>query len=247
MADNLLAIYFRANLRAVTEFRLDFLLSNLSMLITNATFMGAIIFLAYRLGGIGSFSFEEVLMAFTIGHISYILGLNFFTNVPGFGDMVIDGELDKLMIRPISVYLQVITNRINPYTLAELITGVVFLLMNDVSRWPFIFLFCISSAIILHFSVFTLQSLPLFLDMNFAPNFFDPVVSFLFYPPDIYQGVVKMFALFIFPGAMISFGPLIGLQTPFFFLIYYGFAVLVTVLFFAVFSSGLKRYRSAGY
>jgi ABC-2 type transport system permease protein len=239
--------YFVANLKAFSEFRLSFLFSSFSMLVTNFFFIGSILYLAYKFNGIGSLSFEMILFALTVTDFAYIFGLTFFLGVTRFQEIIINGELDRLLIRPISLYEHILIYRINPSFLAEIMSGLVLIALCPINLWPFIFFFSITGAILMNLNLYTLNLLPMFLDLNKPVNFFDLYTSLAFYVPDIYFDVLQKIAFFIIPGAMVGFGAAYALSSFNWVIIYFSFFIFSIIAFLVLSNIGIKKYRSAGY
>lgn len=235
------------NIKAMVNFRLDFIISNLTMLITNFLFMGAILYLAYQTEGFGLLTFEEFIFSFAVGNIAYILALNFFSGLTKMQQTIISGDFDKLLLRPISAYTHILFHKINPFALAEILTAIIFLVLVPVTQWPLLFFFSLCSAVILHYTIVAYNTLPFYIDMNSDVHFWDLLVTFLFYPTYMTNAITKFFSFVVFPGALVTFGPVLSMKFPLVGLLYFGYLVGIVIIATILFKKGLKRYRSAGY
>jgi len=213
----------------------------------NLAFYGTVIYLAYTNNGLGGLSYNEIIMGIAIMQIAYILGIGFFKGADQMSYEIISGELDFLLIRPINAYLSILIHRIRLTVIGEIIPLIVLLLLNDPANIPFIIVFGIFSAVIFNVATCLFSCIPFFTDVNNDFEFFDLIIGFANYPPGIFNDFMKFFGLFIFPGCMISFGPVLLLKDPSFAWVYFGFIIILITAFIIIFNLGLKRYRSAGY
>ncbi len=238
--------YLKMNLKAMTEFRLNFVMTNVSMLIGNALLLGAILYMAHISEGFGVLTFAEFIFSFAVGNIAYFFAINFFSGITKMQRTIISGELDKLLIRPISPYKHILMHRINPYGLAEIITAIIFLILVPINQWPLLLFFSITSAIILHFSVLALNTIPFYIDLNSETHLWDLMITFMFYPTYMTNAFGKFISFFLIPGALVTFGPVFALKYTWFAIFYGCFTVAIVILGLTLFHKGLQKYKSAG-
>lgn len=239
--------YIWMNIKAASEYRLDFIISNISMMATNAIFLGTVIFLSHSFNGIGGLTYQEFLAGMIIGHFSFVIGLNFFPGTRHLQSEIISGDLDKLLMRPISFYKHSLIYRFSPYFIGEILTLIALLTLVDPSWLPFILIFSVFGGIMMHAATLFYSCLPFFIEHNYENPSFDMIISFLTYPPDIFAGAIKYIALYVFPGGIIAFGPLILLKNPWFAWVYFGFTAFTVLACWAALHFGLKKYKSVGY
>jgi ABC-2 type transport system permease protein len=243
---NLFKKYFFANLKANSEFRLSFIFSNLALIFTQTLFIGSTIYLAYKFEGIGSLTYEQILLSITIIHFSYTIGLNFFSGVAILQKIIINGELDRLLLKPISLFEHILIYKVNPFFIAEILFLFILILLNPVSNYIFL-LFAIPGAILMILNLYTLGLIPMFIDMNREIRIFDLYLQFGFYPPEVYFDVLQKIAFFIVPGAMVGFGAMYAIYDFNWLLIYIIYFLFSIFIFLFLSELGIKKYRSAGY
>lgn len=247
MEAKLLLKYVLINLKAVSEYRADFLFKNVMMLLNNSIFYSVFIFMASRFDGISFLSYTDIICGLAIGHLSYAIGLNFYRGIIDVQDWIINGELDTLLIRPVGIYWHILVKKINESAISECIWAIILLFLVPMDRWLFVISFSLLGAIIIHFAVFIWSLIPFFVDTNRELKSFEMIISFQLYPPVIFDNLLRFMALYIFPGGMLSFGPVIASHYPGFFIPYFSMVILLPILFFILLKLGLYRYRSAGY
>jgi ABC-2 type transport system permease protein len=231
----------------MVEFRLNFLFDIITMFLVNLLFYGSILYLAYSNNGFGEFSFNDIIMSVTIMQLAFIVGIGFFRGMDTLQSSIITGEFDKILVRPINSYFHILISEVNLKIIGEIVSLIILLFLNNPINIPFILVFGIFSAVIFNLSLLLFQCIPFFTDMNNEIDFFDLVLGFSNYPPSIFNSFMKFLGFFIFPGLMISFGPIMILKNPSFAYVYFGFIAILITAFVIVFNLGLKRYRSAGY
>jgi len=247
MADSLMFKYLKASLKAMSEFRLNFIVGSLIMIFTNLIFMGSIIYLGYRFSGIGNLTTANIIFALTVMNLAYAFGMNFFSGISRMQDLIIRGELDRFLTKPISIYKHILIHRTNPYALGEIITSLILLSLNPLSMFPLIFLFSITGAILINLNVYVINLLPMFIDINRPIGLFDAYIQFATNPPEVYNSLLKFISLFIIPGAMVGFGAVYAIKSNSWAIIYFAYLIFSVVLFFILSKLAVKKYRSAGY
>ncbi len=247
MGANLFFKYIYFNIKAMSEFRLDFFISTISMVITNFFFMGTLVLLGFKYGGIGILSSSEILLAITIFNLSYAIGVNFFVGITLLQDYVINGTLDVLLIRPLSLYMHILIQKFNSFSLAEIITALIFLSFNSFDLWLKIIVFSILGGILMNINIYTMNLLPMFIDLNREVNLFESYITLSSCPPELLGRFLSKISFFVVPGSMIGFGAVYAMKFENWLFIYVAFFIISVLLFFILSKVGLKKYRSAGY
>ncbi|MDD4353017.1 MAG: ABC-2 family transporter protein [Candidatus Nanoarchaeia archaeon] len=246
--DNYFIQYFKTNVKGMAEFRLNFLFDMISLLVVNSAFYGSVLYLAYTNNGFGDYSFKDITLGLSIMQLGYILGIGFFKGVFDMQENIISGTFDSLLIRPINSFAHMLFSRIDFKVIGEFPPLIILLfILNDISLLPFVLFFGICSAVIFNLSTCLVNCIPFFIEMNNDIESFDITANFSNYPPSIFNDFMKFLGLFIFPGLMISFGPVMILKDNSFAFVYFGFIAILIIAFIIVYNLGLKKYRSAGY
>jgi len=230
---------FKANLKAIIEFRLDFLISTIVMVIENFILFTSYIFLNKK---VFSVDYSYTITGFALMMFSYVL-LAFSRYFISFSELIVKGELDKLLIRPKPLLLKVYFYKINPFIIGEFIT---FLLLFILSNKKLFFAFLIPT-LVLEFSVILfLNSIHFFIKTNESLNLIAAYWNTTYIPLDKHQ-ILKIISFYILPGNLVTFAPyyiekgILSIKT----------YLLVVILFFIMaivtYKLGLRRYESVGY
>lgn len=245
--------------KVIMQSKVDFFIGLLGFLMTQAT---GIIFLYLIFQQIPS------LQGWTLDQLIFIYG---FAQIPRGIDhlltdniwlvayrLVINGEFDRYMLRPMNVFFQVVAERIQPDALGELLIGFVLVSLSVAkgvaSITPLnVLLFFVSvfvgaliyTSIKLFFAAlaFWLKQSGPFLQIAYE------MADFAKYPTEIYHKAVRFIITWVIPFAFVAYLP-----ASFFLgrgeIWYIGVEVAIATLFWCIaygtFNYGLKGYESAG-
>lgn len=172
--------------------------------------------------------------------------------------LVINGDFDRYMLRPMNVFFQVIAEKLQPDALGELLIGTI-VVVSSILKGVIVIdgihslLFVISAltgaliytSIKLFFATFAFwikRSGP-FLQLAYE------MADFAKYPTDIYHKAVQFVITWVIPFAFVAYLPatfflgkassaVIGMEC--------GIALLFWCIAYGVFSYGIRKYESAG-
>lgn len=173
--------------------------------------------------------------------------------------MVIDGDFDRYMLRPMNIFFQVICEKLQPDALGELLIGTILVIISlskgilvvDVLHVLLFFISVIAGAVIytsvkLFFAAIAFwvkQSGP-FLQVAYE------MTNFAKYPTEIYSRAVRFIITWVIPFAFVAYLPAgyflrkqnaistIGVECV--------IAVILWVVSYSFFMYGTKKYESAG-
>lgn len=250
---------FLMELKSQMQYRASFFLTVLGQFLTSfSTFFG-IRFLFDRIGGLDTFTYGQVLLCFAVVMMSFSLGEMAGGGLAVFPDLLREGELDRVLVRPRNILLQIIVpnmdlSRIGLFVQAAIVLGIaipasgvlwtwnhvlVLILMVLCGGVVFFCLFLLSATI----AFFTVQSL------DFLDIFTYGMRDFGRYPLSVYGDVVLKFLTFVIPLALIQYYPvlyLLGRESG----ILYALSPLLALLFvipsLLLYRFGLRNYQSTG-
>lgn len=203
---------------------------------------------------------DEVLFIYGLAVISYALFGTLFSSVYYIGnDYIVEGNLDRVLLRPLNPLMQIYAERLDVEDFGEAFIGLAVLiyaanrLALDWTLLHFIALpLFIASGVLVFLGVFTaLSSLSFwFVDrIGLLPPVYN-MMAFGRYPVTIYNPVLKFVLSWIIPFAFVGFFPATWFIGHNEFFGYFLATPLVAVAFFAigclVFHLGLRRYESTG-
>ncbi|MFT4310212.1 MAG: ABC-2 family transporter protein [Candidatus Woesearchaeota archaeon] len=242
----MIGTFIYKSLKASSKFRANVMFATLFMVVSNLTFMFSLLYITHQTNGFGLITTQQAIMAFTIANCAYVFGLVFFRGIVHLQKLIINGHLDTLLIRPVSIYKHILVYELNPYALGEIITVIIFLLLIPPQDIPIVLFYSLCSAILLHCVVLICNTLPFFIDTNKPIAFWDTIITFMFYPTYMTPFYIKIITFLVLPGALMSFGPIFAMQHPMVAFYYFTFVIGSVVLAYTLFTLGIKRYRSAG-
>ena len=173
--------------------------------------------------------------------------------------IVVNGEFDRYMLRPMNVFFQVISEKLQPDAIGELLVGSI-LMVYSVSKGvavvdgPHILLFIVS---VLAGAVIYTSIKLFFASIAFWVKISGPflqvayeMADFAKYPTEIYAKGIRFIITWIIPFAFVAYLParyfLISGSTPAVVGIECIIAVAFWVIAYALFNKGLSIYESAG-
>lgn len=251
--------YFSMHLKAELEYKKAFIIALISKMATSVFSFISIIFLFDKFGNIDGYTFENILICFSISYLGFSTAECFFRAFDHFDKMISNGEFDRMLVRPKNIILQVLGaeiefNRVSRTLVAlTIFIGVLIrepeLLRPD--RLLTLILMMIGTIVIYAglfilkagITFFTTQSLEI---MNI---FTDGARDLAQYPLSIYQEWVKNFFTYILPLALVNYFPLlyvIGKSDNKFYIILPIVAMLFVIPCYMVWKIGLKKYKSTG-
>ena len=251
--------YFSMQLKSLLEYRKTFIISCVAQIATSIFSFISILFLFDKFGNVKGYTFDDVIICFSISFLGYALAECFFRAFDQFDIMLGNGEFDRILVRPRNVILQVLGAKIEFAKFGragaaltifiilllkrpEIIKGekiITVLLMIIGTIIIYASLFIIRAGI----SFFTIQSLEI---MNI---FTDGSRDLGQYPLNIYQKWVQKFFTYILPLALVNYYPLLYIidKTSNKF---YAFIPILSIIFiipsYIIWRIGLKKYKSTG-
>ncbi len=236
-------------------------------------FMGLIGFFFTQIMGIAFLYlvFEQIpdLKGWTLDQLIFIYG---FAQIPRgidhlFTDniwlvawwMVVDGDFDRYMLRPMNVFFQVICEKLQPDALGELLVGTILVILSlskgivivDAAHviW---FVISIAAGAVIYTSVkLFFASIAFWVKQSgpFLQVAYD-MANFAKYPTEIYAKVIRFIITWIIPFAFVAYLPAsyflmekspwttIGIECV--------IALLFWIISYSVFQYGISKYESAG-
>lgn len=255
-------LYFKHLLKAIKcelEFKTQFIINFIAQNIYFASTYFMIIALFGRFDSVKGFGVYEVLLCFGIIFLGFSVNEMFFRGLDRFEDLIMDGSLDRLLLRPYPILVQVLWHKMDLVKIVRLIQSaiiIVIALVNMNIVWSFdkvlVLIFMILSAILLFFSIFVIMASYCFITVQGleVKNVFTDGSKFIAqYPIGIFNGIIKKVFTFVLPFAAVNYYPLlylIGKSNNLLYLL----SPLVSFLYLGVsiiiFNRGLRKYSGTG-
>ena len=247
------------HLKSQMQYKTSFFLTITGQFLVSFTVLLGLYFMMSRFHTIDGFTFEQVLLCFSVVLMAFSLAECFARGFDHFPQLIRGGDLDRLLVRPRGIVFQVLAGKVEFSRLGRMIqaalvfsyaipaSGVnwtgdkIFTLVLMVICGTFVFfgLFLVYAAV----SVFTIEGI------EFMNVLTDGGREFGTYPYSIYgEGILKVLT-YIIPLALFQYYPflyLIGVESS----PLYMFAPLAGLIFlfpaYGFWRFGLRKYKSTG-
>ena len=249
----------KLNIKSQLEYKASFIMNSISQFFIFFTYYFVIIALFNKFSNIKGFTVYEILLCFSIIHFGYAITETFFRGIDKFEDLIIDGSLDRFLVRPRGILFQVICQKIQLVKIFRVIQSLIIMfiaLVNLNITWNInkivVLILMMLASILIFFGLFVLTASYCFITvqgLEVKNILTDGGKNLAQYPISIYKkGMIFIFT-FIIPYAFINYYPLL------YFLdkkdnILYMFSPLLVFIFLIPcllsFKIGLKHYSSTG-
>ncbi|MBR2712655.1 MAG: ABC-2 family transporter protein [Bacilli bacterium] len=249
----------KLNIKSQIEYKASFIINSISQLFVFFSYYFMILALFNKFNNIKGFTLYEILLCFSIIHLGFAFNETFFRGIDRFEDYIIDGSLDRFLVRPRGILFQALSAQIDLIKGLKIIQAIIILIISLINLnivWNIskviVLILCIISSILIFFGIFILTASYCFVTvqgLEVKNLFTDGGKHMAQYPIGIYRkGIVFVFT-FIIPYAFINYYPLL------YFLdktnnTLYMFSPLLVLLFLVPcllsFKIGLKHYSSTG-
>ena len=255
-------IYFKSlamHLKGELEYRVNFILSFLSQILVFFTYYFVILALFTKFDNIKGFTLYEVLLCFSIIQFGFSFNEVFARGIDRFENLIIQGEFDRLLLRPQNIILQVLCSDSDFVKVSRLIQAIIVLIISICHlsiSWNIIkiltLLLMLFSACVIFFGIFLLAASYCFFTvqgLEVRNVFTDGGKHMAQYPIGVFSKGFVLFFTFVIPYAFVNYYPLLYLlgksnNT------LYVFSPLLVIFYLIpcifVFYLGMKRYASVG-
>jgi len=256
----IIGAYFAQFLKMRLAYRVDFLVDLGANLFAIGVQLTTLTVLFSKVDSLRGWSFEQVLFIYGFSLLPLGLFNLISVNLYRFAERYIaDGNLDRVLLRPLNPLAQVLFESFNVSGLNEIVLGAGIMVYAglELGLQPglldlLVFAMVVPSAGVIYVAVFLgLTAVSFWHEdrMGLAPPVYN-VIRFARYPLTIYGRWVQAFLTFVLPFAWVAYMPatwFVGgpdiqrwaLLTPL-------VAVLAMALAYAIWSTGIKRYASTG-
>jgi len=217
MTNNVYLKLILAAIKSKMEYKFTFGFSVFAIIVFYIGQLGIILVIMNKFKTINGWTLGE--MAFLYGLLVFSQGITFlvFNALNHFERFIIQGEFDRVLIRPLNPLIQVLCSGLQISSVAHFIIGVTAIIFGSVSaglEWSFgklIFLaFVIGGAVLILGGIRIIVSAVAFWTVRNRALVHILVYSskeFILYPVSIYNPWIQWFLTFIFPLAFINFYP----------------------------------------
>jgi ABC-2 type transport system permease protein len=238
-------------LRAQAAYRGAFLLSISAMVLNDGVWLAFWWLYFSRFPVVHGWHLTDVAALWAIGATAIGLTHGLLGNLPRLADLIMQGELDVYLSLPKAALPHMLLSRVHVANLGDLVFGPLVFLVLLHPNWQRAALFLVAvllaAAIFFGFTLI-MHTLTFFLGRAdlLAQQVEISMITFSTYPNPIFQGALRILIFTVLPAGFIDSMPISILRSPDprFIAMAAGFALLLNVLAFAFWRSGLRRYES---
>jgi ABC-type uncharacterized transport system permease subunit len=251
--------YIRKGFIAFSQFKLDSLISGVSILIQQVAAFVGIWAILHTVGTIGGWSFYELALIYAFFLMARSLSELFFDGVWNIGNVYIRrGQFDLLLTRPASVFLQVAANRVEFSAMVVTISGALlcWICFYNLSLTVtpltvlLVILFTILGTIINTAVYLIFNSLNFWLVQgNSIADFVQTIQEFAKYPIGVFARFISFTLSFVLPFAFTTYFPaayLLGREGLWVLIAMPVITAAVCMAGALVWRAGLRSYNSTG-
>ena len=216
---NLYIENLKMQLKKELEYKSSFIINFISQIFIYFTYYFIIIALFTKFNNIKGFTLYEVLLCFSIVNFGYSINETFFRGIDVFENLIINGTLDRLLLRPVNILYQVMYEEMNFTKISRVIQSIIVLIISlinlniklNITKIILLFFMLIGS-IIIFFSIFVLMASYCFITiqgLEVKNLFTDGGKHIAQYPISIFNKSFIFIFTFIIPYAFVNYYPLL--------------------------------------
>jgi ABC-2 type transport system permease protein len=208
---------FAISMKARMEYKTSFLFYIFAILTFYAGQFGLLFILLNRFHQIKGWSVGEMVFLYSLQAFAFGFTNLIFSQLVNFDKMIVDGEFDRVLVRPLSPLGQVIFSKFEVSTAAHLIIGSTALYFGSRYgniEWTFykvlLFPVIVTGGVLIAGGIRLMVAAVAFWTLRNRSLVHTVIFSskeFINYPVDIYNVGMQFFLTFIFPIAFINFYP----------------------------------------
>ncbi|MDF2942015.1 MAG: hypothetical protein K0S01_873 [Herbinix sp.] len=251
--------FFGIHLKGAMQYKLSFLLTTLGQFLVSFNVFLGILFMFDRFHEVKGYSFSEVILCFATMLMSFSLAEMFMRGFDLFSSTISNGEFDRILLRPRSIILLVVSGKIEFTRFGRILQAIVMFsygITTSEIRWDFnkilTLLLMILGGTVIFGCLFVIYASICFFTLEgleFMNILTDGAREYGKYPLDIYGKSVLKFCTYMIPYALFQYYPflyLIGRTDNWLFM----FLPIVGCLFllpsFMLWRFGVSHYKSTG-
>ena len=231
--------------------KVTFITNILFMILNNACFIIQMLVLLSLKYDVGGYSFQEMLLLWGMAAGTYGISRFFFKHAFSLSDTINNGKLDAYLVQPKNVLISSITNEVETSAIGDIIYSYIMLFIYGftIPRFILFTVFIICGGLILTSISVIFSSLSFWFNKSdvITDRINSMMVHFATYPDGIFKGIVKIILFTVVPVGIANYLP-VSIIRNFdinLFLLIIAITLILIVIGFIVFYSGLKKYSSS--
>lgn len=254
-------MYVKLSFKVSMQYKFDRFFILFAVIIRELGNVIPVILLLTRFISIKGWTVDELLLLYSFLFLSYSFFILFFTGIRDFEDLVYDGELDRLYLRPQGVLFQAIMGKVDiPAAIGYLIIGILLFVKSanalSIKFTPFSFLiivFVLFVGMMIQFSIFLISASFSFRNVKVTSMrnlFFFSARRAAAYPLSFFAPGIQFVLTYLLPFAFINYFPTLYFLNKPVSIEKNVFLVFVPILLFAFsiwfWRVSIKKYSSTG-
>ena len=252
--------FLQQYIKSLIEYRADFILGLVGFILVQGINIVFINLIFNSIPSLDGWSFYEVLFIYGFAQIPRGIDHIFTDNLWMLsGSIIVNGNFDRYLIRPLNPLFQIIAERFQPDGFGELIIGIILLSISSRNlnisfnfQNSVLFLFVVICGTFIYTAI-KLAVASMAFWIKFAQSYLYmayQISNFAKYPMSIYSNAIKGVLTFIIPFAFTGYYPgayFLGKESIFNGVILtFLVAVIGTLIAYFVWLAGIKTYESSG-
>jgi ABC-2 type transport system permease protein len=251
------SILFKSQL----EYRASFILLSVGQFFVPFLTFTAIFMLFQRFSSIGGWSLYEVALCYSVIHMAFSISQCFARGFDMFSNLIINGDFDRILVRPRGTILQVLGSKLDFSRVGRLVQSML-VLAYSISKlgveWDLFkiltLIFMVLSGVVIFTGLYIMGAALCFWTvegLEVINIFTDGCREMAQYPLSIYQEWIRKFFTFVIPFGLVNYLPLMHIlnktkdSSPLYMLIpLLGMLFILPCLW--VWGFGVKHYKSTG-
>lgn len=251
--------YILVNLKSQMQYRFSFLLTIIGQFITSFTWLFGLAFIFQYVDSIDDFTYEEVFLCFAVVTMAFSIAEMLGGGLATFSQLIGNGNLDRILLRPQNIILQVIVPEMDFTRIGLLLQAIVIFCYaipncEIIWDWKKIMTLCLMviCGSILFFALFLFKAAFTFFTiqgLDFLNIFTYGARKLGRYPFSIYGKTVLNILTFVVPLALFQYYPLLYLLGKLendYYMLFPLLALLFLIPCYLLFRFGLRQYKSIG-
>lgn len=246
--------------KVIMQSKVDFLMGLCGFFFTQLTGIAFLYLVFQQIPTLQGWSLDQLIFIYGFAQIPRGIDHLFTDNIWLVAwRLVINGDFDRYMLRPMNVFFQVIAEKLQPDAIGELLVGTILVVRSFTkgiviadANHMFLFVISILAGALIYTSIklffaslaFWLKTSGPFLQMAYNMS------DFAKYPTEIYSKGIRFIITWIIPFAFVAYLPASYFLKESVSAGIIGIECLIAVVFwciaYATFNYGLKKYESAG-
>lgn len=251
--------YISMYLKSELEYKSSFIMTLISQLVTVSLSSFTVVILMDKFKFLNNYNIYEVIIAIAIVQFGFSLAETFARGFDKFSELIKNGTLDILLIRPRSIFMSVFGSNLEFTKISRVIASLILFIVGVVNLdynisilgYLYMFSLLLFSALI-YTSIFIFSACFCFKTiegLEFMNIFTDGSKEFGQYPMDMFKKEVLLLFTFLVPLACVNFYPLkfiLGKSNNIWFLISPLYTLIILVIAVLLFKKCIKNYEGAG-